>query len=429
LVEERGAHVKKILVVEDNRMMGILVSKRLQQEAIYDVTWLQTMKETVDLLQTEKDAFFAALLDYNLPDATKGEIVKEVVDCGIPAIVFSGLMDEEVREHVWSHKVVDYVLKEDAQSLSYILALLKKLEENKSVKILVVDDSKFFVRFFVNLLKVQNYQILTANSGEEALAVLEEYPDVKLVLTDYFMPEMDGLQLIQKIRKKHSREEMVVIGMSSKGEQIISARFIKNGANDFFVKQLTTTEEFYSRIAQHVEHLEYIRIIKESAIKDFLTGLYNRRYFYDAGGGLYANAKRDNVSLVCAMLDIDFFKKVNDTYGHDAGDEVLKHVASSIQKRMRKTDIVARLGGEEFCVLAVNMQDEAVDMIFDGLRQVIATSPVTVNNGEDTIQVTLSIGVTTILDENLEEMVKKADALLYEAKESGRNRIVSDCRN
>jgi diguanylate cyclase (GGDEF)-like protein len=128
-------------------------------------------------------------------------------------------------------------------------------------------------------------------------------------------------------------------------------------------------------------------------------------------------------------LDIDFFKKVNDTYGHDAGDEVLKHVASSIQKRMRKTDIVARLGGEEFCVLAVNMQDEAVDMIFDGLRQVIATSPVTVNNGEDTIQVTLSIGVTTILDENLEEMVKKADALLYEAKESGRNRIVSDCRN
>ena len=419
--------MKKILVVEDNRMMGLLLSKRLQQEAMYDVTWRQTMKDAVDLLQTEKDNFFAALLDYNLPDATKGEIVKEVVERGIPAIVFSGLLDEEVREHVWSYKVVDYVLKEDAQSLNYILALLKKLEQNKQVKTLVVDDSKFFVRFFVNLLKVQHYQTLTASGGEEALAVLEEHPDVKLVLTDYFMPKMDGLQLIQKIRKKHSREEMVVIGMSSKGEQIISARFIKNGANDFFVKQLTTTEEFYSRIAQHVEHLEYVRLIKESAIKDFLTGLYNRRYFYDAGGGLYANAKRDNVSLVCAMLDIDFFKKVNDTYGHDAGDEVLKHVASSIRKRMRKTDIVARLGGEEFCILAVNMRDEAVDMIFDGLRQVIASSPVTVNNGEDTIHVTLSIGVTTVLDETLDEMVKKADTLLYEAKEGGRNRIVSDC--
>ena len=421
--------MKKILVVEDNRMMGVLVSKRLQQEAIYDVVWLQTMKDAVDLLQTEKDNFFAALLDYNLPDAKKGEIVKEIVDRGIPAIVFSGLIDEEVREHVWSYKVVDYVLKEDAQSLNYILALLKKLEQNKQVKILIVDDSKFFVRFFVNLLKVQQFQTLTANSGEEALAVLEEHPDVKLVLTDYFMPKMDGLQLIQKIRKKHSREEMVVVGMSSKGEQIISARFIKNGANDFFVKGSITTEEFYSRIAQHVEHLEYIRLIKESAIKDFLTGLYNRRYFYDAGGGLYANARRDNVSLVCAMLDIDFFKKVNDTYGHDAGDEVLKHVASSIQKRMRKTDIVARLGGEEFCILAVNMQDEAIDMIFDGLRLVIASSPVTVNNGEDTIHVTLSIGVTTILAESLDEMVKKADSLLYEAKEGGRNRIVSDCRN
>jgi diguanylate cyclase (GGDEF)-like protein len=429
LAEERGADVKKILVVEDNRMMGVLVSKRLQQEAIYDVVWLQTMKDAVDLLQTEKDNFFAALLDYNLPDAKKGEIVKEIVDRGIPAIVFSGLIDEEVREHVWSYKVVDYVLKEDAQSLNYILALLKKLEQNKQVKILIVDDSKFFVRFFVNLLKVQQFQTLTANSGEEALAVLEEHPDVKLVLTDYFMPKMDGLQLIQKIRKKHSREEMVVVGMSSKGEQIISARFIKNGANDFFVKGSITTEEFYSRIAQHVEHLEYIRLIKESAIKDFLTGLYNRRYFYDAGGGLYANARRDNVSLVCAMLDIDFFKKVNDTYGHDAGDEVLKHVASSIQKRMRKTDIVARLGGEEFCILAVNMQDEAIDMIFDGLRLVIASSPVTVNNGEDTIHVTLSIGVTTILAESLDEMVKKADSLLYEAKEGGRNRIVSDCRN
>lgn len=418
--------MKKILVVEDNKMMGVLVSKRLQQDGQYDVTWLQTKEAAVNLLQAGKDNFFAALLDYRLPDAPKGEIVKEVVERGIPAIVFSGLMDEEVREHVWSYKVVAYVLKEDAHSLNYIITLLKNLQHNKHVKTLVVDDSKFFVRFFVNLLKVQQYQTLTANSGEEALAVLEEHPDVKLVLTDYFMPEMDGLQLIQKIRKKHSREEMIVIGMSSKDEQIISARFIKNGANDFFVKQATTTEEFYSRIAQHVEHLEYIRLIKESAIKDFLTGLYNRRYFFDAGGGLYANAKRDNVSLVCAMLDIDFFKKVNDTYGHDAGDEVLKHVASAIQKRMRKTDIVARLGGEEFCVLAVNMQDEAVDMIFDGLRQVIASSPVAVNNGEDTIQVTLSIGVTTVLDKTLDEMVKKADVLLYEAKEGGRNRVVSD---
>lgn len=418
--------MKKILVVEDNKMMGVLISKRLKQEGNYSVIWLQTMAAAVDLLQSEKETFFAALLDYSLPDAPKGEILKEVVERGIPAVIFSGLVDDEVREHVWSYKVVDYVLKEDAQSINYIMTLLKRLEQNKSVKILVVDDSKFFVKFFVNLFKVHQYQTLEAYNGDEALEVLEKHPDTKLVLTDYFMPQMDGLQLIQKIRKKHSRDDMAVIGMSAKAEQIIGARFIKNGANDFFVKGAVTTEEFYSRIAQHVEHLGYIQLIKDSAIKDFLTGLYNRRYFYDAGGGLYANAKRDNLSLVCAMLDIDHFKKVNDTYGHDAGDEVLKYVATAIQKRMRKTDIVARLGGEEFCVLAVNMQDEAVPLIFDGLREVIASSTIPVHDSEEGIQVTISIGATTVLAENLDEMVKKADTLLYQAKEGGRNRVISD---
>lgn len=126
------------------------------------------------------------------------------------------------------------------------------------------------------------------------------------------------------------------------------------------------------------------------------------------------------------MLDIDFFKKVNDTYGHDAGDLVLKSVAALLQRRMRKTDIVARLGGEEFCILAANMKKEAVHDVFNNLRKIVEECEVVSDDGE-VIRVTMSFGVVTGIGNTLEETVKLADKLLYQAKEGGRNRVVSDC--
>jgi diguanylate cyclase (GGDEF)-like protein len=135
---------------------------------------------------------------------------------------------------------------------------------------------------------------------------------------------------------------------------------------------------------------------------------------------LISSSRREQIQLVCAMIDIDLFKQVNDTHGHDVGDLVICQVADLIRERMRATDIVARIGGEEFCVLAVNMGAHAAELVFEGLRREIADSAISYSK-DKSLHVSVSIGVCTETMESLEEMLKKADTLLYTAKDSGRN--------
>jgi diguanylate cyclase (GGDEF)-like protein len=246
---------------------------------------------------------------------------------------------------------------------------------------------------------------------------------VSLVLTDYNMPNMDGFELTKQIRSRYRRDEMSIIGLSDQANSFLSAQFIKYGASDFINKPFLN-EEFYCRVSQAIETIEHVNQIKDLSNKDFLTGLYNRRYFFETGSTLFANAQRQHINLSIALLDIDFFKKINDTYGHDAGDVVLQHLSAIMQKRFRKTDIVARLGGEEFCILLVNDHCEESFTIFDNLRKTIAESEAVVNGIH--IRFTVSIGVCTRLANSLEEMIKQADLLLYQAKEGGRNRVKSD---
>ena len=418
--------MKKILLVEDTLPVGKMIQSRLESNGDFTVTWVKTMAACISLLEERAYDFFIAILDFNLPDARHGEVIAKVVDHNLPAIVFTGYVSEEVREKVWSHNVVDYVLKEDVLSLDYILKLLERLEKNDATRVLLVDNDIDNRQKFLTLLRVHRYHVLIADSGEQALQIIEQDPDIKLTITASKLPGIDGLDLIRQIRKKFCPEDMAIIGLVSKGEHITSARFLKYGANDFFVKETVMPEEFYGRINQLLSTLEHIELIRTSALQDFLTGLSNRRYFFMTGEKLYASAKRDNLSLVCAMFDIDFFKKVNDTYGHESGDLVLKQVAQTMQNRMRKTDIVARLGGEEFCILAVNMDLNEVNRIFNELRQQIEHATVVLPDAKGEIQVTISGGICSTLADSLENMVKIADSHLYMAKEGGRNQIVSD---
>ena len=418
--------MKKILLVEDTLPVGKMIQSRLESNGDFTVTWVKTMAACISLLEERAYDFFIAILDFNLPDARHGEVIAKVVDHNLPAIVFTGYVSEEVREKVWSHNVVDYVLKEDVLSLDYILKLLERLEKNDATRVLLVDNDIDNRQKFLTLLRVHRYHVLIADSGEQALQIIEQEPDIKLTITASKLPGIDGLDLIRQIRKKFCPEDMAIIGLVSKGEHITSARFLKYGANDFFVKETVMPEEFYGRINQLLSTLEHIELIRTSALQDFLTGLSNRRYFFMTGEKLYASAKRDNLSLVCAMFDIDFFKKVNDTYGHESGDLVLKQVAQTMQNRMRKTDIVARLGGEEFCILAVNMDLNEVNRIFNELRQQIEHATVVLPDAKGEIQVTISGGICSTLTDSLESMVKIADSHLYMAKEGGRNQIVSD---
>ncbi len=410
------------LIVEDTSFFGLMIKDKLKAETAFEAIWVRSMTEAVAVLDEAGNNFFAAILDFNLPDAPHGEIVDEVVARHIPVIVFTSDLSEEVRELVWSKNVADYALKDDSQSLDYIISMLNRIRKNAGIKVLAVDDSMLFRKILTDLLKIHRYNVLIACNGVEALEVLEKHPDVKLVITDFSMPEMDGFTLTRKIRERYNKNQLAIIGISSEGKNLLAARFIKSGANDFIIKQSFLTEEFYSRVTQNIENLEHIQMLKDASVKDFLTGLYNRRYFFDVGQKLFANAARKNLTLGCAMVDIDHFKKVNDIYGHEAGDLALCHVSSILKNRMRESDIVARVGGEEFCILAVNINAENPGELFEELRRKVAEYPIDI--GGQSIKVAVSIGVATELASSLDDMVCHADKLLYKAKNSGRNQVI-----
>ncbi len=410
----------KVLIVEDSRLFGELVKGRIEAALGFEALWVKSYAEALEALDSETEGFVAGLLDLNLPDAPMGEIVDLAVSRGVPAIIFSGAFSQAMRETVWSYRVVDYVVKENLHNIDYLVSLIRRLWLNRQIKVMVVDDSPTSRRHLADLLRVHRYQVLEAASGQEALELLDAHPEIRLVLTDYQMPDMDGFELTEKIRDRCDKEELAVIGISAGNDQLLSARYIKNGANDFIDKGFIT-EEFYCRITQNIEMLEAIQVIRESANKDFLTELFNRRYFFQIGRKLFASAQRGQLQMGVALLDLDHFKKVNDTFGHDAGDIVLRKFGELLKSRFRESDIVARFGGEEFCVLVPGMAPEKLFAIFDKLRKQVAKAEF--KAGEKTIPVTVSIGLCQEIQGSLEEMIKAADEALYAAKREGRNRV------
>ena len=158
----------------------------------------------------------------------------------------------------------------------------------------------------------------------------------------------------------------------------------------------------------------------EMSNKDFLTNLYNRRYFFEVGESIFQNAKRGNISISVAMFDIDLFKLVNDTYGHAAGDFILKSVSDILTKNLRKADILSRFGGEEFCLILMYKEADEIYSVVDKLRLFVELEEFLFENKK--LKVTISAGFTSLLENSLEEMVNRADEMLYRAKKSGRNR-------
>lgn len=409
-----------VLVVEDSRTFAGLLRKRIEQDLGFDVTWAPSRRAAEDILARRPGEFFMALLDVNLPDAPGGEIVDTVLSLGIPALVFTGEMGDSLREGMWAKRIVDYVHKDRPESVDYVVGVVRRIHRNAGIKVLVVDDSPSVRRHIAALLDTHRFTVLEAGEGNAALALLAANPDLTLMVVDRQMPGMDGLELVRAVRRTHRKEDLAIIGVSAQGGGAASVHFIKSGANDFLHKPFLT-EEFYCRVSQNVEMIEYIRQIEDLSNKDFLTRLFNRRYFFETAGKLHALSVRQGTALSVAMMDIDFFKRINDGFGHDAGDEVLRHLAGLLSARFRTTDIVARFGGEEFCVLAPGLDREAARELFESLRAQVEGTVVEVAG--QAIRFTVSVGVCCDLRDTLEAMITEADNLLYEAKRGGRNQV------
>jgi len=412
-----------VLIVEDFKFFAELLSARIKQSYDFAVTWVKSYEEALNAIVTNETQYLAAVVDTDLSDAHEGTIVDLMLEHHIPCIVFTENYSDDMRKIIWSKMVVDYVLKKGRHNIDHIASLVNRLHKNKDIQVLVVDDSLTFRNIICRRLRVHNYQVLEAENGKEALDVLEVNPGILLIITDYEMPVMSGFDMTVEIRNTYGKEQLAIIGISGVEDETLSAQFIKNGANDFLAKTFSV-DEFYCRINQNVQLMEQVKIIREASETDYLTGLFNRRFFFGYGQKCFANAVRHKVKLAVAMLDIDHFKAINDKYGHDGGDEALRAVSDVLKHRFRESDIVSRFGGEEFCVLACGMEEQETLKVFEDLRKTIEAMTITTLSGE--IHLTVSIGLCSKTMDSLEEMINLADASLYKAKGAGRNRVVLD---
>ncbi|WP_336809921.1 GGDEF domain-containing response regulator [Bosea sp. MMO-172] len=411
---------RQILVIEDSRTFSLALRQLLQAETGLPVTTCASLKEVSDLIVAAPGAYAIAVVDLNLPDAPRGEALDWTVTHGIPSVVFTATFDLATRGRIMEREVIDYVLKDNEFALPNIVGTVRRALNNRNTRILVVDDTRTTRKVLARMLSIQQYAVVEAGSGQEALAVLESNPDIQLVVSDYYMPDMDGFELARRIRRQHPAVR--VLGISSSTDRQTSAGFLKAGAHDF-VSRPFVLEELQCRIASNVEVLDQLRQLQDLAARDFLTGLFNRRHFFARGRQLVGEARDMGLPISVAILDIDHFKRLNDRHGHDGGDKALTAVARTLSVMAeRGFNLLARIGGEEFAIIFPGADLAEAERLCGDIRAAIASAPLVING--ETLPLTVSIGVAALThDAMLETCLGQADEALYVAKQDGRDRV------
>ncbi len=258
----------KLLIIEDSKMLCNTFESLLKKYTDFDFDMAQTYEETKALLS--KSSYEFAVADMNLPDAQHGEIISLLNKNHIAPIVFTGIFSEEFRNGFESARIVDYVLKERYENVVYVVEKLKQLEANKHKTVLVVDDSTLYANYLKENLRIHSFKVLIAPNGQEALRLLELHPEVELMITDYHMPIMDGLELVRKVRKKRTKKNLSIIVLTSDTNSYSTSRFLKEGANDYITKPFSR-DEFYARIYQNINTVELFEAMRTGFDDDIIA--------------------------------------------------------------------------------------------------------------------------------------------------------------
>jgi len=410
--------MSKLLIIEDSAMMQKVIKHvaTIELDCMYDIA--ASKKEAKSLISCND--YYLALADLNLPDAPNGEVVDTLLDAGIATIVLTASLDDDRKKAMLDKGVLDYIFKENRDSYFHALKLANQINSNKEVTVLLADDSTMLRQHIRKQLEKMLFNVREAVNGLEALNILKSDEEIGLLITDFNMPQMHGIDLIRNIRKFRTRDSFPIIGLSSSNDPTLSAQFIKHGANDFLIMPFIH-EEFQWRILKTMEEIKLIQKITDAANRDHLTKLYNRRYFFNVTNRLMIPCEQEHAPLNIALIDIDFFKAINDNYGHNSGDAVLIQI-SSLLKNAFKNHTVARYGGEEFIVMFDNVPLQKCYQGLEAFREKVANHKFRTPDG--ILEITISTGLATQQGYSLDKLIKSADIALYQAKDNGRNQVI-----
>lgn len=403
-----------ILVVEDTAVVRKILEDLIGSNPFFRCVACKDLASAKEVLKQDVE-FMAAVVDLSLPDAPNGEVVAEVLQRAIPAVVLTGNFDEQLRTQLLTQGVLDYITKDGSYAYKQVERILDRIRKNLAIKVLVVEESSVCSDTMCNLLRKACIEVVVARNGVEALQALVEMPEIKMVICDHGMPEMTGFELVKQLREQADYQKLSIIGVSAQGDPVMSAKFIKSGANDFLTKPFYH-EEFYWRVFSALENMEMVEAIQKAVYVDALTGIHNRRYLFEQAEKLFIEKHKFAGFGVC-MFDLDEFKEVNDSLGHRIGDQLIAQFAGMLRKAFPE-DLVGRYGGEEFVVISTRSENE--------LRRSIASFMYAVRCTlftEKNLAMTCSVGVCFKSKLSLNDFLDAADVQLYQAKAYGRNRV------
>ncbi|MBN8965134.1 MAG: PleD family two-component system response regulator [Rhizobiales bacterium] len=452
----------RVLVVDDIPANVRLLEARLSAEYFDVVTAINGAEALAICEKAECDI---VLLDVMMPDMDGFEVCRRIKanrnTHHIPVIMVTALdhPSDRVRgldagaDDFLTKPISDVALIARVRSLSRLKMMTDELRmraltsreigiadpDNQALadggnagRILVIEDRLSSADRVVAALSTAHVVDAESDPDEALFRAAEGHYD--LLIVSLALEGHDALRLCSQIRSLERTRNVPILALCDNDDHTRMIRGLEIGVNDYLMRPIDRNE-LHARVRTQIRKKRYADRLRdnvqqsiEMAITDALTGLYNRRYMESHLCALVSQAAARGKSLTALMLDIDYFKSVNDTHGHDAGDDVLREFATRIKKSIRGIDMACRLGGEEFVIIMPETDVAVAAIVAERLRRRIASEPFMVAGGSSMLEITISIGIATLeaADDSAGTILKRADQALYRAKRDGRNRVVAD---
>jgi two-component system, cell cycle response regulator len=452
----------RILVVDDVPANVKLLEARLSAE-YFDVITAMSGEEALTIC--ERAECDLVLLDVMMPDMDGFEVCRRLktnpATQHIPVIMVTALdqPSDRVRglevgaDDFLTKPIPEMALTARVRSLSRLKMLTDELrmravtsrdigidsperetiaDTGRGGRILIVDDRPGSYERISGVLAEEHTVDLEANPNEALFRAADGNYD--LLIVSLGLENFDALRLCSQVRSIDRTRNLPILAVTDPDSSARMVRGLDIGVNDYLMRPIDKNE-LLARARSQIRKRRYTERLRdnvqmsiEMAITDALTGLFNRRYMESHLGTLIEQAMSRGKPLTALVLDIDFFKSVNDTHGHDAGDDVLREFALRIKRSIRGIDLACRYGGEEFVVIMPETDMAVAAMVAERLRRRIAADPFAIQQGARTIPITISIGIAAMRgkDDNAASILKRADNALYQAKRDGRNRVVPE---
>lgn len=450
----------RILVVDDVPANVKLLEARLSAE-YFDVVTASNGAQALEIC--ERAECDIVLLDVMMPDMDGFEVCRRLKSNPathfIPVVMITALdnASDRVRgleagaDDFLTKPVPDVVLIARVRSLTRLKMMTDELrmraqtsleigmqrperdavaDEGKGGRILLVDDRESSYDRMASTLATEHDVDVETDPTEALFRAAEGNYD--LMIVSLALESFDALRLCSQARSLDRTRNIALLAIVGGEDNPRLLRGLEIGVNDYLVRPVDKNEllaraRTQIRRKRYTEHLrDNMQMSIEMAITDALTGLHNRRYMESHIGALAEQAQSRGRPLALMMIDIDYFKSINDNYGHDSGDDVLREFATRIRKSVRGIDLACRYGGEEFVVVMPETDMAVASMVAERLRKSIASEPFSIDRGTRRIEVTISIGLAILerKGEGVADLLKRADQALYRAKRDGRNRVV-----